>query len=109
MNKSNQETKLVVIAVMISAVAGLAAQSLTTTQTAEARLNGCTETHDGSFRCTGGERYDVDAQGGHGGQNTVNYETGEASESGGGSRTGGFHCEYNIYEEGSRCVGNRVP
>jgi hypothetical protein len=120
MNKINGETRLLVITVMIAAVAGLAAQSLTTTQTAEAG-GGCSERPDGTLYCSGGRGNDDgvggDGPGGRGGHNTLDPETGDAVQSGGGSPdTGqpsqdnhkegsGGRCVYNINEEGADCVG----
>jgi hypothetical protein len=105
MNKINQETKLLVISVMIVAVVGLAVQSLTKSQTAEAIPGGgCDIRPDGT-------NY------GSGGHNTVNSQTGEATISGGGTSNpddptqggSGGRCVYNIYAEGANCVGNRSP
>ena len=120
MNKINQETKLLIIAIMIVAVAGVAVQSLTTTQTAEASEN-CSERPDGTLYCSGGRGNDDgvggDGPGGRGGHNTIDPETGDAVASGGGSPDSGQpsrdnhkigsggRCEYNIKQEGADCVG----
>jgi hypothetical protein len=125
MNMSNQETKLLVIVVMIAAVAGLAAQSLTT-QTAEAyspHSEDCRTEIDGTLICSGGVSGSGECEGcgegpgGHGGAFFVNPETGDAVQAGGGSRDSGQpsqdnqkegsggRCEYNFNEEGADCVG----
>lgn len=86
-------------------------------QTAEAIPGGgCDIRPDGTNYCSGGSGH-RDGPGGSGSHNTVNYQTGEATISGGGTSNpdnpteggSGGRCVYNIYVEGDNCVGNRVP
>ena len=126
MNKTNQETKLLAIAVTIAAVAAGLAASLTTTQIADAYVGGfgggCSERPDGTLYCAGGSGINDnpgfveeggDGPGGSGGYNTVDPETGEGTGSGGGSTYVGQPSQ-DDHKEGygghcvtaTGCVGN---